>query len=245
MTTLFISDLHLQSQRPHITRAFFNLLHHQARDADALYILGDLFDVWIGDDERTPLQNEVAAEIAALVKHGTPVYLIHGNRDFMIGDDYCQRAGLTLLPDPSTIDLYGQRALLMHGDSLCTDDKGYQRYRRFIRSSFIRWLQDYVSLTSRQKIGRLIRGKSAETNQYKSRALQDINRDAAREAMERSQATVLIHGHTHRPGVDPIGTRMGQGERIVLGDWDTRGWCLRWHADGSRELAPFDIEGSP
>lgn len=239
MHTLFISDLHLQPQRPHITRAFFGLLHHQAREADALYILGDLFDVWIGDDERTPLQDEVAAEISALVAHGTPVYLIHGNRDFMIGEEYCQRAGLQLLPDPSTINLYDQQVLLMHGDSLCTDDKGYQRYRRFIRSGFIRWLQNYVSLRNRQKIGRLIRGKSAATNQYKSRALQDINQAAAAAAMNQANTPVLIHGHTHRPGIEPVAN--GAGERIVLGDWDRVGWYLRWPANGERELISFAI----
>jgi len=245
MPTLFISDLHLQPQRPHITRAFFHLLRTHARHADALYILGDFFDVWIGDDENTPLQIEVAAQLRELVDSGTPVWLMGGNRDFLIGDAYCQRAGIQPLPDPALVTVYGSPVLLMHGDSLCTDDRGYQRYRRLIRSEFIRWLQHYVSLSTRQKIGRLIRGKSAEDNQYKSRQLLDINTDAAQQALLASGASVLIHGHTHRPGCHRLGEGAQPLERIVLGDWDQQGWYLEWSEQGERTLHRFVIDSAP
>lgn len=241
MPVLFISDLHLQPQRPQITRAFFNLLESRASRADALYILGDFFDVWVGDDESTPLQQEVAQKLRQLTDSGTPVWFMPGNRDFLLGDDYCKQAGIRRLPDPSRVEIYTTPVLLMHGDSLCTDDKGYQRYRRFIRSSFIRRLQRVVSLQTRQKIGRLIRGKSSKDNQYKSRQLLDINSAAAKAAMEQANVSVLVHGHTHRPGRQSLQLASGGAERIVLGDWDQHGWLLQWNEDGSKTLECFDI----
>ena len=134
MTTLFISDLHLEESRPDITEAFLTFLDEKARSVDQLYILGDFFEAWIGDDERTPLQEQVAAALSKLRDSGTDIFLMHGNRDFLIGEDYCNRCGATLLPDPTVVDLYGTATLLMHGDSLCTADIEYQKFRATMRN---------------------------------------------------------------------------------------------------------------
>ena len=241
MTTLFISDLHLQEQRPHLTRAFFDFLQQQAQGVDALYILGDFFNVWLGDDHRTPLSDEVASQLLALSRSGTAIYLMHGNRDFLIGQDFCQRSGATLLPDPSLIDLYGTPTLLMHGDSLCLDDAGYQRYRRIIRSRFIEHLQRWTPLSLKQRIADKIKHKSGQAKAYKAAQIMDVTAAEVERQMRNHHTSLLIHGHTHRPDRHLFTLDDQASERIVLGDWDALGWYLRCGQDGRKTLHSFSI----
>ncbi len=235
MTTLFISDLHLQSERPHITRAFYAFLDQHASQADALYILGDFFNAWLGDDDQTALTLEVASQLKNLSARGIPVYLMHGNRDFLIGKRFCRQAGAKLLPDPTVIDLYGTPALLMHGDSLCLDDTSYQRYRRIIRSPLIRLLPHLLPLSLRQRIARSIRNRSGKAKNHKSARIMDVTPDEAARQLQVHNLSLLIHGHTHRPAIHH------QPQRIVLGDWDNLGWYLQWHQDGQHQLVSFSI----
>ncbi|MEH6471974.1 MAG: UDP-2,3-diacylglucosamine diphosphatase [Halopseudomonas sp.] len=241
MTTLFISDLHLQSERPHITRAFFDFLDQHARHADALYILGDFFNVWLGDDDHTALSQEVASRLKQLSTSGTSVYLMHGNRDFLIGQDFCRQAGATLLDDPSTIDLYGTQTLLMHGDSLCLGDESYQRYRRIIRSPLIRWLQHIVPLSLRRRIASGIKSKSGEAKRYKSAQLMDVTASEVTRQLQSHNLSLLIHGHTHRPKIHQRHHNNQHLQRIVLGDWESHGWYLEWHDSGEHQLISFPI----
>ncbi|MEH6648442.1 MAG: UDP-2,3-diacylglucosamine diphosphatase [Motiliproteus sp.] len=238
MTTLFISDLHLQIERPHISRAFFDFLNQQAQGAEALYILGDFFNVWLGDDNHTSLSDEVAQRLKQLSQQGTKIYLMHGNRDFLIGHSYCHQAGATLLDDPTVIELYGTPVLLMHGDSLCLQDISYQRYRKIIRSRFISALQHIIPLSLRLRIAGSIQGKSKKAKIYKSAQIMDVTPDEVNRQFQQHSLTSMVHGHTHRPAIH----QDQQQQRIVLGDWEQQGWYLSWHPDGSHQLLSFDID---
>ncbi|MFT5722726.1 MAG: UDP-2,3-diacylglucosamine hydrolase [Motiliproteus sp.] len=243
MSTLFISDLHLQSERPLITRAFYDFLDQHASQADALYILGDFFNVWLGDDDQTPLHREVAARLKTLSAQGTAVYLMHGNRDFLIGQKFCRQAGAILLDDPSRIDLYGTPALLMHGDSLCLDDRSYQRFRRFIRSPLTLGLLRHIPLALRRRIANDIKRKSGKAKSYKSAQIMDVTSAEVSRRLQSQGLNVLIHGHTHRPDIHQVAGNPQQ--RIVLGDWDDLGWYLQWHTDGQHQLTSFPIPQAP
>ncbi len=250
MTTLFISDLHLQSERPQITRAFFALLDQYQGQADALYILGDFFNVWLGDDDQSPLSLEVAAQLKKFSNSGTAVYLMHGNRDFLIGQHFCRQAGATLLNDPTCIDLYGTPVLLMHGDSLCLDDRSYQRLRRIIRSPLIRLLQHLLPLRLRRRLAFNIKTQSGKAKRYKSAQIMDVTPAEVLRQLQSHHLSVLIHGHTHRPGIHNSAHLAGlekdkQLQRIVLGDWEQQGWYLTWHADGQHQLISFPIAATP
>lgn len=158
---LLISDLHLQEERPDITRAFLDLLDGRARHATALYILGDFFEAWIGDDAMTPFQQSICQALRQLSDSGTAVYLMHGNRDFLIGQDFCKAAGCTLLADPSVVTLGGERVLLMHGDTLCTRDVAYLKMRRYLRNPVSLWILRHLPLSTRQKLARKLRSEAA------------------------------------------------------------------------------------
>lgn len=227
MQTLFISDLHLHESRPQITRAFFHFLHTQAIHAEALYILGDFFDVWIGDDDDTQLLQEVANELFALKEKGIAIYYMHGNRDFLLGNDYASKAGMTLIPDGTVINLYGTPTLLMHGDSLCTSDVAYQQFRSMVRGS--PWQEQFLaqSITARRAIAAQLREKSESMNSMKADDILDITPAEAQMQMETAGVTRLIHGHTHRPARHPLVINGNPAERIVLGDWHDSGWCIR------------------
>src|SRR5690554_3813359 len=177
MRYLFISDLHLEAERPDITRAFLRFLDEQASQADALYILGDFFEVWLGDDNPDPLADQISAALLSLSQSGVPVFVMHGNRDFLIGRDFCRRSGCTLLPDPTLIDLRGERVLLMHGDSLCIDDIGYMRMRRWLRNPLSLFILRHLPLTTRHRIGRKLRNESQTRTRYKALEITDVNQD--------------------------------------------------------------------
>jgi len=226
--TLFISDLHLDPARPHITQEFTRLAAGAAREAAALYILGDLFESWIGDDDDAPLALDVARALEGLNAHGVPVYFMAGNRDFLLGDAYAQRAGLTLLPDPTVIDLAGERTLLMHGDTLCTDDVEYRKFRALVRNA--EWQRQFLgkSLPERRAFAAMARGESSRQNATKPAEIMDVNADAVIAAMREHGVRRLIHGHTHRPATHRFELDGQMAERIVLGDWYEQGSVLAW-----------------
>lgn len=226
MRNLFISDLHLEAQRPDITRAFLRFLDEQASQADALYILGDFFEVWLGDDNPDPLADQVSAALRTLSNNGTAIYLMHGNRDFLIGKDFCRRSGCTLLKDPTVIELNGESVLLMHGDSLCTDDIGYIRLRRWLRNPLSLFILRNLPLKTRHRIGRTLRNESQSRTQYKAADITDANPDEVQRIMAAYGVRTLIHGHTHRPAVHSLKVNEKPAQRIVLGDWDKAGWML-------------------
>ncbi len=226
MTTLFISDLHLEESRPDITDAFLGFLENHARGVEQLYILGDFFEAWIGDDERTPLQEQIAQALKALSDSGTAIFLMHGNRDFLIGEDFCARAGATLLDDPTVVDLYGTPTLLMHGDSLCTADVEYQKFRENMRNP--QWQQMILQrpLEDRQQMARQLREISMAKNQGKAEFIMDVTPEEVVKVMEEHGVQRLIHGHTHRPGAHQLEANGKPARRIVLGDWDKHVWWL-------------------
>ncbi|PJG57684.1 UDP-2,3-diacylglucosamine diphosphatase [Aeromonas cavernicola] len=226
MSTLFISDLHLCAQRPDMTAALLHFLAHDGPAADALYVLGDLFEFWIGDDDPNPLHQQIADAFAALSQQQVPIYFIHGNRDFLLGQPFAERAGMTLLPDPCVIDLYGERVLLSHGDLLCTLDKGYQRLRRITQQRWLRWLFLRLPLAQRQGIARKMRGQSQMENRHKSQRIMDVTPEAVEQMLRQSGCRVMIHGHTHRPAIHDMVLDGHAARRIVLGDWFEQGSVL-------------------
>lgn len=237
MTTLFISDLHLSPRRPHIAESFISLLQGEARGADALYILGDLFEYWIGDDAAEQLgYAPVIREIRALSDAGVPVYFMRGNRDFLAGDGFADDTGCRILADPTVIDLYGERALLMHGDFLCTDDLEHQEFRRTVDDPH--WQREFVGkpVEARMEMARQAREQSAEHKDSVSMEIMDVNADAVRRAFDEHGVGLMIHGHTHRPAVHDSGAPAGT-RRIVLGDWYEQSSILRC-SPGVQELDP-------
>ncbi|MDI5891912.1 UDP-2,3-diacylglucosamine diphosphatase [Halomonas rhizosphaerae] len=235
MTTLLISDLHLHPGAPEITEGFLKWLNERARGCDALFILGDFFEAWIGDDlldlgEHDPTGNAaLAARIAAALKRladgGTAIYLMHGNRDFLLGERFASEAGATLLPDPSVVALGGQRVLLMHGDSLCTRDEAYQAFRAQARNPL--WQEQVLSMPIQDRIAlaRQLRDQSGEANSNKAEDIMDVTPGEVVKVMAEHGVTTLIHGHTHRPAVHEIEVDGQPAKRFVLGDWQPdKGW---------------------
>ncbi|WP_078083738.1 UDP-2,3-diacylglucosamine diphosphatase [Microbulbifer mangrovi] len=227
MATFLISDLHLDESRPDITRALFDFLKGPAAGAEALYILGDFFEVWIGDDDDAPLAAEVAQHLREYAAAGTKVFLMHGNRDFLMGEDFAHRCGATLLPDPSLVELAGQRVLLMHGDSLCTLDQEYMTFREQARNP--QWQQALLAkpLQERRQIAAQIRAVSKSMNSRKAEDIMDVTPAEVVRVMQEHQVRILIHGHTHRPDRHALQIDGEPAERIVLGDWGELGWCIR------------------
>lgn len=224
MRTLFIADLHLSEQEPAITAGFLRFLQRDAYQADALYILGDFFEYWIGDDDQQLLHREIAEALRDLTASGVPCYFIHGNRDFLIGKRFAQECDMTLLPQETLLTLYGHRILIMHGDTLCIDDKDYQRYRRKVHNPLIQTLFLWLPLRTRLNIAAKMRDRSQMTNGDKSDAIMDVNPHAVIEALERNHAEWLIHGHTHRPAIHDISMPDGKlAKRAVLGAWHYQG----------------------
>jgi len=231
MTTLFISDLHLDASRPAITRLFVEFVEKEASQANALYILGDLFETWIGDDAPGEVGDAVAEALSALHARGVPTFYIHGNRDFLLGDAYARRAQLTLLPDPSRVRIEHQDVLLMHGDLLCTDDAPYQKFREETRTP--NWQRAFLSrpIEERARFAEQARAESKRYTRSAADAITDVNADAVQRSFERHATRRMIHGHTHRPFVHRLDGANGTLERIVLGDWYEQGSVLRVTAD--------------
>ncbi|MBO9552543.1 UDP-2,3-diacylglucosamine diphosphatase [Pseudomonas sp.] len=237
---LLISDLHLQEERPDITRAFLDLLDGRARHAKALYILGDFFEAWIGDDAMTPFQQSICQALRQLSDSGTAIYLMHGNRDFLIGHDFCAAAGCTLLADPSVIELGGEQVLLMHGDTLCTRDLAYMKMRRHLRNPVSLWILRHLPLATRQKLARKLRSESRAQTRMKATEIVDVTPEEVPKVMAAHGVRTLVHGHTHRPAIHKLVVDGEPARRIVLGDWDRRGWTLQVDAQGFA-LEPFEF----
>jgi UDP-2,3-diacylglucosamine hydrolase len=239
--TLFISDLHLSGERPAISERFFEFLHEQASRAAALYVLGDLFEYWIGDDELDaggdPLGRQVAAALGRLSKQGVAVAFMHGNRDFLIGRRFAEASGARLLEDPSVEKVGGVRTLLMHGDTLCTDDHDYQAWRRTARSRA--WQREFLakSLPERHQALQALRERSKEVVGAKPAEIMDVNQAAVREALRSHSLTRLVHGHTHRPARHMLEVDGRRCERWVLPDWYERGGYLAIDDAGPRLVA--------
>ncbi len=228
MTTFFISDLHLDAERPQITRLFSEFVDSEARHADALYILGDLFEAWVGDDDPSEVGNVVANKLRVVSDSGVPVYFIRGNRDFLVGDDYARRAGMTILSDPAVVMLHGKPAMLMHGDTLCTDDVAYQRFRAQTRHPD--WQKAFLAqpLPARLAFAQQARAaskahQSSLQSQGSMETITDVTPASVDATFSRYGIDTLIHGHTHRPATHAH----AGGQRIVLGDWYEQGSVLR------------------
>ncbi len=223
---LFISDLHLDESRPAVTQLFLGFLQQRAARAEALYILGDFFEAWIGDDAVPPAHPVIAA-LRALTASGVPLYVMRGNRDFLLGSRFEEMTGAKLLADPTVIDLHGTPTLLMHGDSLCTDDREYQQFRAMVHNP--QWQAQFLakSIPERIAMAKQARQESMSRNSTLAEEIMDVNQDAVRATLEEHGVRRLIHGHTHRPAVHKLETRDGKAERIVLGDWYDQGSVLR------------------
>ncbi len=229
--TYFIADLHLSENRPHLLALFRQFMQEQAPEAEKLYILGDLFDFWIGDDEQSDLISEVQQLIRHLTEQGVPCYFQHGNRDFLIGKKFAKACGLTLLPTYQVIDLYGTPTLLCHGDTLCVDDVKYQQYRKKVHQKWRQWLFLHLPLKVRLNIAEKIRAKSRQDKQVKSTEIMDVNADFVQQMFAKFHVTQMIHGHTHRQKHHEIPPHF---HRIVLGDWGETSSLL--------EVTPHSIE---
>lgn len=226
MSSLFISDLHLRPEQTELIQQTSQFLNQQAQDIEQLYILGDLFNTWLGDDIVPSEYQPLIDSLKQLKKSGIKTYLMVGNRDFMMGKAFAERCGCELLADPTLITLDGVKVLLMHGDSLCTDDQSYQRYRRWTRSRFLQWCFLALPASRRQAISDKIKQKSREQKQTKSAMIMDVNQQAVSEVIQQFDVNYLLHGHTHRPAIHTLTDNSVY--RIVLGDWDGEASYLKY-----------------
>jgi UDP-2,3-diacylglucosamine hydrolase len=227
VATLFVSDLHLDDARPHIVEDFERFCASEARSADALYILGDLFEAYIGDDDDAALNARIAEALHGVADAGVPVHFIAGNRDFLLGEDYARRCGMGLLEDDTIIDLYGTPTLILHGDVLCTDDAAYLAFRRQVRDPA--WQQAFLArpLRERRAFAAQARDASRAHTSSTDMAIMDVNPQAVENALRQAGVTRMIHGHTHRPAIHEFTLDGKPAQRLVLGDWYEQGSVLR------------------
>ena len=239
MAYCFISDLHLQESRPDITKAFLEFLDDTASKAEKLYILGDLFEAWIGDDDQNNFISEIQEALLKTNKT-TEIFFMHGNRDFLIGTKFASSSGFELLNDPTIEEMFGNNVLLMHGDLLCTEDNDYQAFRKTSRDP--KWQDEFLnkSIQERQEIAHNLRTISKEATGIKKEEIMDASTTEVIRIMEESSVNLLIHGHTHRPKSHKVKVNDQPAERIVLGDWDAYGWYI-WMDSSSCELKNFSI----
>ncbi len=232
---LFISDLHLSPEHPETSELFLHFLAGQARRAERIYVLGDLFDAWIGDDDDSPLHSRVIAALRKLSDTGTALHLQHGNRDFLLGKAFARAAGCSLMKDPERIELHGVPTLLMHGDLLCTDDLPYQKFRRKVRNPVLQWLFLRRGLDKRRAQAAIYRHRSAEAKSAKNTDIMDVNQTTVMDTMRRYQVRQLIHGHTHRQARHELTLDGQPALRWVLAEWTGRhGSTLSITPDGSK-----------
>jgi len=234
MTTLFISDLHLEAERPDIAEQFLKFLETDASQADDLYILGDLFEAWVGDDDPNTHYFTIKRALRKLSDSGIPVYFMHGNRDFMIGRGFANETGVEILKDPHKVVMYGRQVLLSHGDALCTDDVQYQRVRKMTRDPD--WQATILArpLKDRLRMAEEARRQSLEQTMNLSMEIMDVNQNAVKTVIKSFKVDVLLHGHTHRPAIHDVDLGNRKAKRIVLGDWYTQGSMVRWDSRGPK-----------
>jgi UDP-2,3-diacylglucosamine hydrolase len=223
VAALFISDLHIDDSRPAITEQFLSFLAAEAREAEALYILGDLFESWVGDDAADAAQSAAIRGLHSLTSQGVPCFVMHGNRDFLLAAQFCRMSGAELLPDPLIVTLYGEPVLVTHGDALCTDDRAYQRLRATVRDAG--WQRQFLALSiaSRRALAGAARVGSQAHTAAVEYAITDVNADSVAMALRGAGTATLLHGHTHRPAIHPLQVDGRPCTRIVLGDWYDQG----------------------
>lgn len=234
---LFISDLHLEESRPDITDALLAFLSRNKASCSALYILGDLFEAWIGDDDRTALSDTVANALTEFQQAGASIYLLHGNRDFLIGNEYASRCGASLINDSTVIDSPIGSILVLHGDDLCTDDIEYIQFRNLVRQPV--WQQEFLSktLAERRAFAEQARQQSKNATADKDHSIMDVNADAVEKRLIEHDQSLMIHGHTHRPQIHELQLSQPvagshEARRVVLGDWDKNGWFVEVSSEG-------------
>jgi UDP-2,3-diacylglucosamine hydrolase len=229
---LFVSDLHLDASRPAATDTFCRFLKKEAAQADALYILGDLFEYWIGDEDQNPHYRSIVTALTQLTVSGVPCYIMHGNRDFMLGKQFERESGATLIHDPTLIYAGGKSILLSHGDSLCTDDYAYQRFRRIVRSKLFQRIYKSLPFSLKSLLAKKARNKSTSSMDNKPPEILDVNQQAVNNTMQLYDVDTLLHGHTHRAAVHDFEFNGVKKTRIVLGDWYETGSVVRWDTTG-------------
>tara|TARA_Y100000992_G_C21223323_1_gene471609 strand:+ start:497 stop:1219 length:723 start_codon:yes stop_codon:yes gene_type:complete len=230
MTTLFVSDLHLDNTRPEVVNYFLNYLKSLSTDIDSLYILGDFVEYWVGDDDPAEGLTELFEEIKNRSRIHD-IYFMHGNRDFMISESFCEKLGMKLIPDPSIVSLYGKKILLMHGDTLCTDDHEYQDFRKLVRSDL--WQQEALKKTVDERIilAKELRQKSLKETGAKKEIIMDVNENEVDKTFLKYDVRLIIHGHTHRPNIHTSKLKGEECKRIVLGDWYNSSFILKYQKD--------------
>ncbi|MFV0575106.1 MAG: UDP-2,3-diacylglucosamine diphosphatase [Vibrio sp.] len=226
MTTLFIADLHLSPLRPDITDCFLRFMQEEATQAQALYVLGDLFEFWIGDDDDSPFIVTIKNAFQQLTQSGVKCFFIQGNRDFLLGKRFCKETGITLLPDTAVIDLYGTPTLILHGDTLCTKDEKYQEFRKTVHQPWLQTLFNLIPLFIRKKIVQRVQNKIRLQKHQKQMDIMDVTPEEVVSELENNQVQQMIHGHTHRPNIHQHQTKLGVATRTVLGDWYEQGSIL-------------------
>lgn len=227
MSIFFISDVHICPTKSIITNNFIRFLKYCLIHADALYILGDLFEVWIGDDDPEPLYNKIAIELQKLKKNGIPCYFIHGNRDFLLGKNFANKSGIKFLPEQTILKLYDHYIFILHGDTLCTDDKIYQLFRYKVHNLFIQKLFLSLPLFLRLIIASKIRSYSKKNNHYKSKFIMDVNLKTIEKIISCNNIHYIIHGHTHKPGIHKIYLNNKIIYRIVLSSWHDKNSMIK------------------
>lgn len=240
MTSWFASDLHLDPSTPQIADRFKRFLAGPAREARSVFLLGDLFEAWIGDDDPEPAHREVVAAIAALAAAGTLVYVMRGNRDFMIGERFCADSGAILLDDPVILDVDGERVMLSHGDGLCVDDRAYQKLRALVRDPSLREGFARLPIEARRRLASEAREGSREHLANASAYITDVNQPAVDAVMRDADVPLMIHGHTHRPGVHRFESDGVERTRVVLGAWHDEAHVVRWD-DAGWQLLPCPV----
>lgn len=237
---LFISDCHLDPGRPEVTTALIRFLEQRANSAGRLYILGDLFEVWLGDDDPAAAGQPVIDSLQALAAK-VPVYFMAGNRDFLLGQDFAARVGLNLLNEPQQLQLGTQQVLLIHGDTLCTDDHDYQQFRSMVRNQV--WQTEFLGqpLAERQRVAAQLRSDSVEAMAQKTLEIMDVNPQAVKECFQQNGVDTIIHGHTHRPAVHQYENSL---VRYVLGDWNPGPSYLSWNRQQGFKLVDPRIQAS-
>ena len=228
MLTYFIADLHLTQERTDITDCFLSFLLNEAPKAEKLYILGDFFEFWVGDDDDDEFVISIAKHLKALSEKGTEIFFIVGNRDFLLGKKYAKKAGMTLLPDVQVIDLYGQKTVILHGDSLCTNDIEYMKFRKKSRSWWWQTIIRCLPLSTRKKMAKNYRAKVAmRPENHKPQEIMDVTPSEVVKELELANTQLMIHGHTHRPAIHDLSANGKPAQRVVLGDWYDQGSYLK------------------
>lgn len=239
MTTLFISDLHLSPSTPEINQCFIRFMREEAIHAEALYVLGDLFEFWVGDDDRSDFASLVKEEFKTLTAQGVPCYFTQGNRDFLVGKRFSKQTGVTLLGDETVIDLYGKKAVILHGDTLCTEDVKYLEYRAKVHQPWLQWVFNRIPMFIKTKIVSKVQSDIKTDKQTKSLEIMDVTQEEVEHVMCKHNVDLMIHGHTHRPNVHRFDKDGNNCTRIVLGDWYTQGSVLVYDKDS------FELQQRP